>query len=117
MVGQMKNKKPQAVAAEEKATQKRKNKRSAATIREAASMINSEDCKLIVNSLVENAKAGEIQSIKLLYNFAHSEEEAGESEDIRHFRSSASELANAPQWKGDWPKEQDSKNDETVTDS
>lgn len=118
MVGQVNEEEPNAVAKKKKAAPKqRKCKQSAARIREAASKVDGNDCALIVSSLLENAKAGNLQSIKLLYSFAHLAEETRESQDASHLPSIAMALANSPQWTGVWPQEEHKQDDDGATDS
>ena len=86
-------------------------------MREAADKIVGRDCKPIIEALSTNGKKGQTLSAKFLYSLAKSAEEAGEGESAQKFRSMATELANSPQWTGDWPKEEPGENDEVANDS
>jgi hypothetical protein len=106
--------KPKLVAmAKKKKTSapKRKRKLGAAKMREAAEKIVGRDCKPIVEALSQNGKQGQMLSAKFLYQLAERNEQSGEGESARKLRSMATELANAPEWKGDWPKVQDEEGD------
>jgi hypothetical protein len=112
--------KPKLVAmTKKKATSatKPKRKRGAAKMRDVADKIVGRDCKPIIEALSANGKKGQMPSAKFLYNLAHSAEEAAEGEGACKFRSMASELANSPQWTGDWPTEEHHGDDEAATDS
>ncbi len=73
-----------------------------------------QDCREIAEALSKNGKNGQIQSVKLLCELSEQNEKAG-GEGARKVRSMALELANAPQWTGDWPKEKQIEDDETGT--
>lgn len=80
---------------------KAKRKPAAARLRAAVDKTAAKECKAVADALVKNAKAGEVQSMKLLYSMARSAEERQESEGPHKLRNMAMELANSPQWKGD----------------
>jgi hypothetical protein len=81
-------------------------------MREAADMIIDKDCLEIAQALSESSKKGQILSAKFLYELAEKKEKAGEGESAHKFRSMASELASAPLWTGDWPKDENVEGDE-----
>ena|GEM_PF-5674353 len=118
--GQMNAAKPKLVAISKKkktGVAKPKRKRGAEKMREAADKIVGRDCKPIIEALSTNGKKGQTLSAKFLYSLAKSAEEAGEGESAQKFRSMATELANSPQWTGDWPKEKPNEDDEIASDS
>lgn len=87
---------------------KRKRKLGAAKMREAADKVVSRDCEAIAEALSTNGKNGQSKSAEFLYELARfNEQSQKDGEGARTFRSMAMELANSPEWKGDWPKAQD----------
>ena len=106
--------KPKLVAMEKKkktSAAEQKRKQGAEKMRDAAAKIVGRDCKPIVEALSSNGKKGQMLSAKFLYQLAEQNEQAGEGESARKFRSMAAELANAPEWNGDWPKVRDEEDD------
>ncbi|WP_348264073.1 hypothetical protein P8935_05945 [Telmatobacter sp. DSM 110680] len=104
-----------AIVEKEANESKPKSRSGAAHMREAADLVMEKDSLEIAKALSKSSKNGQIQSIKFLYELAEHNEKAGEDDGARKFRSMASELANAPEWTGDLPKETHNEDDETAT--
>jgi hypothetical protein len=96
---------------------KTKSRSGAAHMREAADLVMEQGCLEIAEALSKSSKNGQILSAKFLYELSEKKEKAGEGEGAHKFRSMASELANAPQWTGEWPQEKHNEDDETATDA
>jgi len=74
----------------------------AGKMRAEASRVLRKNGRVLADALAENAAAGNLQSLKLLYDWAKDEEKlGGANEGAAVLRSRAMELAAEPEWKGD----------------
>ena len=110
--------KPRLVPFEKKASDTKAKARSgAAQMRVAADLVMERDCMEIAEALSKNSKNGQNQSARFLYQLSEQNEQSSEGEGAHKSRSMAMELANSPQWTGDWPKEKCNEDDENVDNS
>jgi hypothetical protein len=74
-------------------------------LQRAASRALEEDCEKIAAALANSCKEGHIQSIKFVYELASLAEELGHGDGAVKLRNLAKELADQPQWTGEWIEE------------
>ena len=74
-------------------------------LQRAASKALEDDCETIAKALAKSCKEGHIQSIKFVYELASLAEELGQGDGAVKLRNLAKELADQPQWTGEWIEE------------
>jgi hypothetical protein len=110
MVGQMNIAKPKIVEIKKKGKtnapkRKARAKRGSVKLREAANRVMGRDSKKLAEALAENGKKGQLQSIKFMYEISDDGAEDDEMTGAQKVQSMALKLANAPQWTGPPPTE------------